>query len=84
MQTMTFQVRVGADGILRLEVPTGMTEVEVDVVVTFHPRRNGVEMLTPEDPGWLVGFIDQIFGGWQGEPLERAPQGEYEVRRSFE
>jgi hypothetical protein len=30
--------------------------------------------------GWPGGFFERVVGGWQGEPLERAPQGEYEVR----
>lgn len=29
---------------------------------------------------WPEGFFEEVIGGWQGEPLERAPQGEYEVR----
>lgn len=32
---------------------------------------------------WPVGFFEYVVGGWQGEPLERAPQGEYEPREAF-
>ena len=33
--------------------------------------------LEPEWPDW---FFDEVVGGWQGEPLERGEQGEYEKR----
>ena len=26
--------------------------------------------------GWPPGFFQKVFGGWKGEPLERAPQDE--------
>lgn len=30
--------------------------------------------------GWPDGWFDRVPGGWQGAPLERAPQGEVEPR----
>ncbi len=33
--------------------------------------------------GWPEGYFD-VFGSWQGEPLERAPQGEFEERLTLE
>lgn len=32
---------------------------------------------------WPKGYFD-CFGGWQGGPLERPKQGEYEQRMSFD
>ncbi|MCA9982105.1 MAG: hypothetical protein KDD89_14775 [Anaerolineales bacterium] len=29
---------------------------------------------------WPEGFFEEVVGGWEGEPLERAPQGTYEIR----
>lgn len=29
---------------------------------------------------WPEGYFEQVFGQWQGEPLTRAPQGDYEPR----
>jgi hypothetical protein len=31
---------------------------------------------------WPEGYFE-LFGTWQGEPLERPVQGEYETRESF-
>lgn len=72
MQTLTLTAHVGADGILRLEVPIGLTDTAVEVVLVVQPR--------PPHPDWPPGFFDHVAGGWQGPPLERAPQGEHEQR----
>jgi hypothetical protein len=37
MQTMTFRSQVGEDGVLRLNVPTGVTNTELEVVVVVQP-----------------------------------------------
>ena len=29
---------------------------------------------------WPPRFFEEVVGGWQGEPLERLPQGAYEQR----
>jgi len=29
---------------------------------------------------WPPGFFEEVVGGWQGEALERPPQGAYENR----
>ena len=31
-------------------------------------------------PTWPEGFFEDVVGGWQGEELQRPPQGEYEQR----
>lgn len=35
-------------------------------------------------PAWPEGFFEEVVGGWQGEELERPPQGEFEERIAFE
>ncbi len=69
----------------------------VNLVGTFPPERQRevldfVEFLqsklTPSATsknisGWMPGFFEEVIGGWVGEPLERAEQGEYETREVF-
>ncbi len=38
---------------------------------------------TAQASGWPEGYFE-LFGSWQGEPLERAPQGEFEERLPLE
>ena len=33
--------------------------------------------------GWPEGFFDEVVGSWEGSPLKRSPQGEYEVREQL-
>ena len=37
-----------------------------------------------QDARWPEGYFDQVFGQWEGEPLRREPQGEYETRPELE
>ena len=73
MHTVRMRRKTGADGCLELIVPIGMAETECEVVVVVQPQR-------PEGCGWLPYFFERMAQGWQGERLERPPQGEYEVR----
>lgn len=33
---------------------------------------------------WPEGYFEEVVGGWQGEPLERALQGSYDERDNLE
>lgn len=35
---------------------------------------------TPEDLGWPPGYFEETYGSQRDDPLERAPQGQFEVR----
>lgn len=36
-----------------------------------------------EPKGWPDDYFDQVFGQWEGEPLRREPEGEYERRNDL-
>jgi hypothetical protein len=92
MKSITLQSHVGADGILRLQVPVNWADTDLEVMVIVQPiapsqtaKPNGERKRpTPEELGWPTGFFEQTFGSWQGEPLEREPQGEYEIREELQ
>lgn len=33
---------------------------------------------------WPEGFFEEVVGSWQGEPLQRPPQGQFEAREPLE
>ena len=33
---------------------------------------------------WPEGYFDEVFGGWEGEPLRREPESAYEERTPLE
>lgn len=35
---------------------------------------------TPEELGWSLSFFERTAGKWEGKPLTRSEQGEYEQR----
>ena len=74
MNRMVVQSRVGADGVLHLNVPIGQEEADKEVQVTIDPVQR--PPMTQEE--WRQ-FVLSTAGAWQGE-LERPPQGEYEQR----
>ena len=83
MQSITLHSHVGEDGILQLSVPVGMTDVDLEVVVIVQPIIEKEKAKTPEELGWTPGFFEKTFGAWEGEPLTRGEQGEFQEREPF-
>ena len=78
MQSLTLHARVGKDGILKLETPIGISNMDLEVILIVHPVMN-----TRATAEWPAGFLTEIIGGWQGKPLVREPQGTFEARSDF-
>lgn len=38
----------------------------------------------PEAPGWPPGFFERTYGSLADDPIERPPQGDFEVRDEIE
>ena len=70
--------RVGADGILHVDVPLGTAEAHREVQLTIEPA-NADE--APSRQAYL-DFLQATAGAWQGD-FERPEQGELEVRDSM-
>ena len=75
METITLHSRVGADGVLKLQVPVKVTNTDLDVVLIVQPVASGGQEL-----GWTPGFFEQTYGSFRDQPLVRESQGEYETR----
>jgi hypothetical protein len=79
METIKTRARVGKDGLLKLEVPLEWSDVDLEVLLVVQPL--------PADRGdreeWLA-FIERTAGSLAEDPIERPPQGEYEVREPLE
>ncbi len=66
METITLHSRVGADGLLKLQVPVKVTNTELEVVLIVQPVASAEHSL-----GWPPGFFEEVAGGWKGELLVR-------------
>ncbi len=82
MNSIALKTHTGVDGRLRLDVPTGLIDMDLEVIVIMQPVTT--ESATkPEDLGWPLGFFEKTFGSFKDEPLERPEQGEYEQREEL-
>ena len=82
MQTVKLQSHVGEDGILRLELPLDVVNTDVELLIVFQPilpKQQSSEAL-----GWPPDFFEETFGSFKDEPLERPPQGEFEIRNELQ
>lgn len=75
METIKMHTHVGKDGILRLEVPVGLINSDLEVVVTVQP----IAPTTEDRAEWLA-FIERTAGSLADDPIDRPPQGDYELR----
>jgi hypothetical protein len=62
MNSMKLRSHVGADGVLNLKVPVGVTNADVEVVVVFQLVERAQTPKTPEELGWPAGFFEQTAG----------------------
>jgi len=83
MQSIKVRSRVGADGMLHLQIPGGIKDTDLEVIVIFQPIVPATEAKKPEDLGWPPGFFERTIGCFQDEPLVRGEQGEYEIREEL-
>ena len=84
MNSIHLRTQVDREGRIQLLLPIQYIGQLLDLVVVFEP----VETDQPTDikgspAGWPPGVYEATAGAWQGEPLVREPQGEYEVREAM-
>ena len=82
MRSILIRSRVGADGVLHLDVPSNLVETDVEVMVILQPVRQS-DLGATEELAWSTGFFESVVGGWQGERLTRECEGEYEAREKL-
>ena len=60
---------------LTIAVPKPLHDTDVEVVVAIQPM---------PVRGWPLGFFEATYGSLKDDPIERGPQGEYEVREAMQ
>jgi hypothetical protein len=82
MQSVTVRSHIGSDGMLNLQIPVELKDVDVEVVVVVQ-QINGHLVTDTEALGWPPGFFEETYGSFKDEPLERPPQGDFEIREEL-
>lgn len=80
METIKVKTHVGSDGVLKLEVPVGMSDRDLEVLVVVQP----LETEAADELGWPIGYFEETYGSLADDPIERGPQGEHEIRDEIE
>ncbi|MBE9038909.1 hypothetical protein [aff. Roholtiella sp. LEGE 12411] len=83
MQSIKLFSHVGADGILHLNIPVGITDKEIEVTVTYQQLEPSAQVKTPEELGWPVGFFEQTYGSCQDDPIVIDYEGDFEIREEI-
>ncbi|WP_017653322.1 hypothetical protein [Fortiea contorta] len=83
MQSIKLRSHVGSDGILHLEIPLGVTDKEIEVMVIYQQLEPSAPVKTPEDLGWPNGFFEQTYGICQNDPIVIDSEGDFEVREEI-
>ena len=83
--TMTLPVRqIYEDMPSILMIPVEMRHKRVEVIFFPLEVESPKSDVAVDEHGWPVGLFERLTSGWQGEPMERAPQGDYPVRMELE
>ncbi len=83
MQSIKLRSRVSSDGILHLNVPVGMADKELEVMVIFQPLELSAQTKTPQELGWPPGFFEQTYGSCQDDPIVIDSEGVFEEREEL-
>lgn len=79
MNSYAIKTRTEKDGRLLLDIPTGIRneDIEVVVIVQSHSSKSVVNV---ERLGWPVNFFEETAGALAHDPIEREYPGDYETR----
>jgi len=83
MESIRLKSKVGADGILTLQVPTGLGNTKLEIILILQPVHTISTQPIIDVLGWPSGFFEQTYGAFRDAPLERVEQGDYEQREGL-
>jgi hypothetical protein len=80
METIKVRTRLGEDGVLKLELATGMVNQEIEVLVVMQPLDS-----EPVDAmGYPIGYFEETYGSFADDPLARGDEPPLDVRDELE
>lgn len=80
MQTIILKARADSDGVVKLEVPTGLTDQEIEIVLVMQP----LDAEPVDEMGYPIGYFEETYGMFADEPLERNQPLDFDVRDEIE
>jgi len=80
MRTMTLKVHTDKDGVVRLEVPTDLSDRELEIVLVMNP----LDAEPVDEMGYPLGYFDETYGSMADDPIERNQPPHPDVRDEIE
>jgi hypothetical protein len=80
MQTIR-QIYQDTPSLIQLEIPEALQHHTVEVTIRLV---EDLPQQATDANGWPIGFFEATAGCLADDPIERAPQGEYEQRLELE
>jgi len=80
LHTVKRRVKIDSDGLLRLEMPAGSANTEIEVVLVWQHASVG----DVDDNGWPIGFFDRTYGSMADNPMDEIEQLPLEEREEIE
>jgi hypothetical protein len=78
METIKLRTHIGSDGLLKLEMPVGVENVDAEVVIIYN-----VQPKSDEEEDWIA-FVNRNYGVLADDPIERPPELPLEIRDEIE
>lgn len=79
MQSIKLNTYVGDDGILQLQIPVGVSNAEMEVMVIYHPTTAD----TTQPNSRSVVSDEELESGWADEPTVRPKSSKSEIREEM-
>ena len=81
MQSIKLKKRVGEDGILHLDIPLGMIDQELEVMVIYQSIETVSQ--TSNNLGYPPDFFEQTYGSCEDDPIVIDSEGDFEQREEI-
>jgi hypothetical protein len=80
------QIYQNTPSIIHINIPEELQNhsVEVIIIALDDSINKDIEAKETDANGWPIGFFEATAGCLADDPIERAPQGDYEIRLELE
>jgi len=78
MVSISLRGHVRADGTLELQIPTKLSETDVEVTIMLRPVK--AEEAESKKIVWPEGYFERTFGSLRDNPIKCEPPPDFEVR----
>jgi hypothetical protein len=83
MKSIKLTTKVGADGILHLDIPVEIKNNYVEIMVIYQPLKPPAQLNTPEELGYPPNFFEETYGSCADDPIVIDSEGEFEEREKI-